>query len=174
MELCNACHGGDGRLVRENIIAPSLNGQHKAYMVKVAKKVLKDHFPSTTGMQSMFGFMSPDYIAEVLKYYSLLEPPNPSLAEANPSQLNAGEKVAELYCKECHGMDGEAIQVMRNTPHLLGQSREYIMQAIEEFQSGRRKHRTMSGAARDLTDQEAKDVATYYAAGVRPKGTGIR
>jgi cytochrome c553 len=87
---------------------------------------------------------------------------------AAAAEIVGNAKAAELkvaMCIGCHGIPGykatfpEVFQV----PMLGGQSVKYIENALKAYQNNERKHPTMTGIARGLSDQDIADLAAYYA-----------
>ena len=52
----------------------------------------------------------------------------------------------------------------RSWPNLVGQSKDYIISALDRYKSGARKNAMMAGIAKGLSDAEIENVAAYYAA----------
>ena len=69
-------------------------------------------------------------------------------------------------CIGCHSIPGYQAsfpQVYR-VPKIGGQSPQYIEAALKAYRQGDRKHPTMVGIAKGLTDQQITALAAYYAA----------
>ena len=64
-------------------------------------------------------------------------------------------------CAHCHGTDGNSTSSAY--PSLAGQTREYPYRQIKAFKEGSRKNSMMSPAAVVLSDQDAQDLAEYFA-----------
>ncbi len=83
----------------------------------------------------------------------------------------AGERIASkgasqpgaVACASCHGPDGGGNE-QAGFPRLAGLDAAYIESQLRAYQQSRRKNPVMAGMAAPLTDQDIKDVATYYAA----------
>ena len=73
---------------------------------------------------------------------------------------DAGESKAAL-CAACHG--GNGISVNPLWPSLAGQQEAYLAKQIKEFRDGVRVEPTMQPFVANLTDQDADDLAAYYA-----------
>ena len=68
-------------------------------------------------------------------------------------------------CIGCHSIPGYQAsfpQVYR-VPKIGGQSQQYIEAALKAYRQGDRKHPTMVGVAKGLTDERDRVVAAYYA-----------
>jgi cytochrome c553 len=69
-------------------------------------------------------------------------------------------------CIGCHSIPGyqASFPHVYRVPKIGGQSQQYIEAALKEYRSGSRRHPTMVGIAKGLTDEEIAAVAAYYAA----------
>ncbi|PPD33807.1 MAG: cytochrome c4 [Methylomonas sp.] len=101
----------------------------------------------------------------------------PVLAVAQPSsqvawtadQLNFvkagnaanGEKLAK-QCAGCHGDNG--ISISASYPSLAGQLPTYLYKQLQDYNSGARQDPMMSGFAKNLSQQDAADLAAWFAA----------
>jgi cytochrome c553 len=68
-------------------------------------------------------------------------------------------------CIGCHGIPGYrwAFPEVYHVPKIHGQSERYIVNALQAYKKGDRKHASMRAVAAQLTDQEIADLAAYYA-----------
>lgn len=73
----------------------------------------------------------------------------------------AGEQKMEA-CIACHGERGVGEQEMY--PILAGQHEAYLYRALRAYQTGERGNPVMAGQVQDLSDQDLRDLAAYYAA----------
>ena len=72
-------------------------------------------------------------------------------------------KVESYTCIGCHGIKGyDNMYPNYHVPRLAGQHAAYIVQALKEYKSGDRAHRTMHAQASSLTDQQMQDIAAYF------------
>jgi cytochrome c553 len=69
-------------------------------------------------------------------------------------------KAKAAQCFACHGPDGMA--KVPDAPNLAGQNESYLVKALNDYQSGARKHEVMSMMARSLSEADVAQVATYY------------
>jgi cytochrome c553 len=83
-------------------------------------------------------------------------------AEGDP---NAGIQKKQM-CEGCHGIAGfrTAYPVVFTAPKLGGQSPAYIVQALQSYRAGSRKHPSMNAVAGSLSDKDMADLAAYYGA----------
>lgn len=84
----------------------------------------------------------------------------PALAEGD---VEVGKKIA-YTCLGCHGIEGyrNAYPSFR-VPKLGGQKAGYLEIALRGYRDGTRKHPTMVGQAKSLSDQDIADVSAYLA-----------
>ena len=84
-------------------------------------------------------------------------------AELRGDAQAGSRKVA--MCTGCHGIPGykASFPEVYSVPLIGGQSAQYIISALNAYRKGERKHPTMAGIAKGLSDQDIADVAAYYA-----------
>jgi len=74
-----------------------------------------------------------------------------------------------VVCSACHGPNGVAIAP--NFPNLAGQSATYLYIQLKEFKDGHRRDPIMSGQAAALSEEDMRNIASYYAS-LAPKAAG--
>lgn len=79
--------------------------------------------------------------------------------DASGLSIGRGATLA-LRCTMCHGPHGIS---EANSPNLAGQSATVVYKQLQDFQSGARVSAVMSPMSRDLSDQDMRDIAVYYA-----------
>ncbi|HEX7813851.1 cytochrome c [Dyella sp.] len=73
----------------------------------------------------------------------------------------AGRKLV-YTCNGCHGVVGyENAYPQYPVPKIAGQNQQFIINALHEYQSGERKHPTMTAQAQSLSDKDIEDIAAY-------------
>ena len=82
--------------------------------------------------------------------------------------IAAGETLASAKnastgqsCVDCHGAAGNA-PIDPTYPKLGGQYHDYLAHSLQAYRGGDREHALMSSQAKDLTDQQIADLATYF------------
>ena len=65
-------------------------------------------------------------------------------------------------CVACHGPGGNSTQAL--FPILAGQTARYLYLQLRDFQEGRRSDPAMSPMVKDLTRDEMRELADYFAA----------
>lgn len=86
------------------------------------------------------------------------------LAHASANSIGRGATLA-LRCTMCHGERGMS---QANSPNLAGQYASVIYKQLVDFQTGARTNAVMSPMAVNLSDQDMRDLAAYYASLPRP------
>ncbi len=76
----------------------------------------------------------------------------------NPAR---GQQLATEVCAACHGIDGNLVLVP-DYPKLGGQHADYLVFALKAYRSGDRDNAIMAPFARDLSDQDIRDLAAWY------------
>ena len=72
-------------------------------------------------------------------------------------------KVTAYACIGCHGVPNYTNNYPNyRVPQLAGQRAAYIVQALKEYKSGDRAHKTMHAQASSLSDQQMQDIAAYF------------
>ena len=76
--------------------------------------------------------------------------------------VNKGIPEAQVSaCKTCHGKKGESRGPI--FPHLAGQYRDYMVQALKDYRSGDRSNAIMNRQVAALSDAQIEALAGYYA-----------
>lgn len=99
---------------------------------------------------------------------------NPDLLIGNISEGKL--KSEDNRCQECHGADGNGQGPSNGAAgkfaKLAGQYPDYITKQIREFRSGVRKYELMQIMAKSIDDQDAADIAAYFASLPKMHGEG--
>lgn len=82
-----------------------------------------------------------------------------ALASAGAAAQTAPAKAA--ICAACHGDGGRS--TIPAHPILAGQTSRYLYLQLRDFQEGRRDHPQMSPIAKDLTRDEMRELADWFA-----------
>ncbi|MGZ5201380.1 MAG: c-type cytochrome [Telluria sp.] len=81
------------------------------------------------------------------------------MGQVTPQQVGHGATLA-LACSMCHGAQGTS---PAGTPHLAGQQASSLYKQLRDFQSGHRQSVIMQPMVANLSDQDMRDLAAYYA-----------
>ena len=63
-------------------------------------------------------------------------------------------------CAACHGPDGNS--ATGDFPRLAGQHDDYLVKALKDYKSGKRKNAIMAPQVANLTQRDFDDLAAYY------------
>lgn len=83
----------------------------------------------------------------------------------------AGKKLADKWqCTLCHGPDGNGNKVSTrtemseawSTPRISAQPRAYFIKSMQEYKTGKRANEDMQLMAKQLSDDEIRDLAAWY------------
>lgn len=152
---CLGCHGIENyKNAYPNYSVPRVGGQHAAYIVAALHEYeAKARWHPT--MQGMATTLSAQDKQDIAAYFQ----GNKTATSSGPA---AGVKAPQIIqtCQACHGANG--IGIMPEYPDLAGQHADYIVEALHDYRSGKRKNVIMNGMAAPLTDEQIKAVAAYY------------
>lgn len=79
---------------------------------------------------------------------------------AAPTGNAAAGKAKAVPCTACHGDGNKTLDA--TYPKLAGQYPDYLVKALSEYRSGKRKNAIMGGQAKALKDQDIADLAAYF------------
>jgi cytochrome c553 len=168
---CSRCHGRDG-LGRDSHAFPKLAGQNPNYFYLTMQAYA--HGQRNSGiMEPIAAALRAEVIRELARYYADRRPPAPSTRLAqNTAAIERGKQIAEQgipsqrvpICVECHGPGPD--RKNPNYPELAGQYAEYLILQLTLFKKQQRGGTTyahlMRRVAHGLTEQQMRDVASYY------------
>ena len=72
----------------------------------------------------------------------------------------AGKEKSQV-CAGCHGADGNS--TVGANPRLAGQYESYLYQALKQYKKGDRKDLLMGNMVANLSDQDMRDLAAWFA-----------
>ena len=78
---------------------------------------------------------------------------------AAAADIQAG-KARSSTCAMCHGANGEG---KASNPPIAGMPQDRFVQAIRDYKSGKRPNAVMKGYASKLSDDDAANLAAFYA-----------
>lgn len=91
----------------------------------------------------------------------------PAKPEARLGDALLGREKGEAErCFECHGLDGEGVAQGPESifAKLAGQSPAYISAQVQHFKRSLRKNDSMLITARNVSEEDLRDIAAYFAA----------
>ena len=82
----------------------------------------------------------------------------------------AAGKAKAAGCVACHGANGEgkALEGKAPYPALAGKSEADIVQALQDYKSGKRANAIMKASASKLSDEDMANLGAYYASLKKP------
>ena len=173
-ESCGRCHGVDGR-GRGTGAFPRLAGQRAAYL-RGAMIAYADGGRHSGIMEPIAAGVREDELEAIAQFYAALPPAAPQPPDAETGAAIArGARIARRgvpeklvpACAHCHGPTPDGHPTNENLPLLAGQYANYLELQLELFQGERRGGgayaELMQHVARQLSRDEMRDVALYYA-----------
>ncbi|ADZ69896.1 c-type cytochrome [Polymorphum gilvum] len=149
---CRTCHGLDG--FARIPIAPHIGGEPASYIVHQLTA-----FRNGTRVHEMMSVVAKalddQSIADLAAWYASHE-----ASATLPG--GASEDDAPAQCVACHGVTG--LSQAEDAPNLAGETAIYIDTQLKAFRLGKRTHEIMSPIAAELSDEEIRAVADWYAA----------
>jgi len=87
-----------------------------------------------------------------------------AIAAAFPSGARAADELESQAqaCSGCHGPNGTPINAA--TPNIWGQRGDYLYKQLHDFKSGDRASPIMSFIVKDMSLQDLRKLANYFAA----------
>ncbi|QYK42632.1 MAG: c-type cytochrome [Paracoccaceae bacterium] len=148
---CRTCHGLDG--MARIPIAPHIGGEPAGYLSRqlaAFRSGAREH----EMMSVVAKGLTDEAIGNLAAWYA---------AQVPTAGLPAGRTEADApeACTACHGADGMA--TMEDAPNLAGENVMYIDTQLKAFRSGKRVHDIMTGIAADLSDDDIRALAAWYA-----------
>ncbi len=85
-------------------------------------------------------------------------------AAAAPVLIGDAKRGQQLTytCQGCHGVTGYRNAYPNyHVPKIGGQSPQYLINALTQYQQGKRKHPTMQAQAQSFSSQDIADIAAF-------------
>jgi cytochrome c553 len=74
----------------------------------------------------------------------------------------ASGKQLTYTCQGCHGVTGyKNAYPNYHVPRIGGQTPQYLVNALNEYKQGKRKHPTMQAQAESFSEQDIADIAAF-------------
>lgn len=147
---CRTCHGLDG--FAKIPIAPHIGGEPESYLV-TQLTAFRDGAREHEMMSVVTRMLSDQQIADVSAWYA---------SHVATVTLTASEDDAPEQCSACHGPNGLAI--VEDAPHLAGETNIYIETQLKAYRTGKRQHDIMSEIVAEMSDDDIRAVANWFAA----------
>lgn len=80
--------------------------------------------------------------------------------KAPVTEKKGADQIVNTVCAACHAPDGNSVITLN--PKLAGQHPEYLQKQLTEFKSSKRANAVMTGIASALSDEDIKNLSTYF------------
>ncbi len=155
---CAGCHGiPDYNNVYPTYRVPRVAGQNQLYLVN-ALNAYRDGTREHPTMYIQAASMTDEDITNVSAYFSGL---GADVDGGSDTGEGAGAEKAAI-CQSCHGPGGSQ-SITPDIPTLAGQHEDYLAHAMHAYRNGQREQAVMNTFAQQLSDQDIKDLAEYFA-----------
>jgi len=152
---CQGCHGiPNYKNAFPSYSVPKLGGQNPTYIINSLKAYASGERSHPT-MHSQAVSMDDQARADVAAFFR----GQPS--ESN-NQVVGTPPPATQTCVACHGADG-AKTVGEEFPILAGQKADYLVQALKDYKSGKRKNPVMGGIIGTIDEKDFDAIAEFFA-----------
>jgi cytochrome c553 len=151
---CHGCHGvPDYKNAYPSYRVPKLGGQNEGYLVSALNAYANGERPHPT-MHAQAATLSPEERADVAAFLA---------ADGGlPSKDVVGTPPpATQTCVACHGADG-AKTVAPDYPKLAGQPADYLLHALRDYKSGKRKNPIMAGIISGVEEKDFEAIAEFF------------
>jgi cytochrome c553 len=151
---CHGCHGvPDYKNAYPNYRVPKLGGQNEAYLVSALNAYANGDRPHPT-MHAQAATLTAEERADIAAFLHG--------QGAIPSKQVVGTPpTATQTCVACHGADG-AKTVAPDYPMLAGQPADYIVHALKDYKSGKRKNPIMAGIISGVDEKDFAAIADFF------------
>jgi len=158
---CTGCHGIPFYMnAYPSYHVPRLGNQNAPYIV-AALTEYKQAKRSHKTMQAQAWSLTTQDMEDIAAWIASLKG-EVNKTERFPGEVLAkGKKIVEAVCHGCHGLDGQGIN--DTYPKLAGQFSDYMIKALQDYQSGDRQNPVMASFAKPLSEEDIHSVAAYYA-----------
>lgn len=151
---CHGCHGIEGyRNAFPTYHVPLLGGQSPGYMAAALNGYATGERTHPT-MHSHAATMSEQDRADIAAYIRGQGP-------ATTGEVVGTPPLATKACVECHGADG-AKPLLPEYPILAGQHADYLLQALRDYKSGKRKNPIMAGIIGAVDEKDFPAIAQFF------------
>jgi cytochrome c553 len=149
---CHGCHGiPDYKNAAPMYSVPKLGGQQSAYMVAALKEYASGDRAHPT-MHAHAASNSEQDRADMVAFFAG--------KGARSAPVVGTPPPAAQVCTTCHGSDGKPVGP--EYPNLSGQHADYLVQALRDYKSGKRKNAIMSGMVGNLKESDMEAIASFY------------
>lgn len=153
-QTCVFCHGiKDYMVPYPTMHVPKVGGQRYKYIINALHEYAKGDRDFAT-MHAQAASLTPQQIRDVAAWFSSEGPKH------MPKNGKVKAPAFAATCAACHGSRG--VSTNPRYPSLAGQYSDYLLRALEEYKSGKRKNPIMNGMAASLSYAQMKRLANYF------------
>ncbi len=156
IKKCTKCHGATGNNTASGM--PNLTAQDPEYFVTSMDAYL-DGSRNHKLMKKLVSKLDEQTIKEMSIFYAVQQPERTDTQGEGDAE--AGGRLAQ-DCASCHGDIGNTDS--KSVPTLAGQDARYFIKAMKAYKNGKRQHKSMTEAVEPLSEEDFKNLATFYAA----------
>lgn len=151
---CHGCHGvPDYKNAYPVYRVPKLGGQNEAYIVSALNAYANGDRAHPT-MYAQASTLTPEERADIAAFFHADGGlPNKQVVGTPPP--------ATQTCVACHGADG-AKTVAPDYPKLAGLPADYIVHALKDYKSGKRKNPIMAGIISGVNEKDFEAIAEFF------------
>ena len=151
---CHGCHGvPDYKNAYPVYRVPKLGGQNEAYIVSALNAYANGDRSHPT-MYAQASTLTPEERADIAAFFHAEGGlPNKEVVGTPPP--------ATQTCVACHGADG-AKTVAPDYPKLAGLPADYIVHALKDYKSGKRKNPIMAGIISGVDEKDFEAIAEFF------------
>lgn len=152
---CHGCHGvANYKNAWPPYSVPRLGNQNAQYLVVALGEYVSGNRSHPT-MHSQASSLSPQDRADIAAFlHADGADPNAEVIGTPP--------VATQTCVQCHGPNG-AKTLSGEYPVLAGQHADYIVHALKDYKSGKRKNPIMAGIVAGIDEKDFPAIAQFFA-----------
>lgn len=152
---CQGCHGiPNYKNAFPSYSVPKLGGQNAKY-IETALAAYASGERAHPTMYSHAAEMSEQTRADIAAFLS-------GQQAAPTDEVVGTPPPATQTCAACHGANGGKV-VAPEYPILSGQKADYIVQALKDYKSGKRKNPVMAGIVAGVEEADFEAIARFFA-----------
>lgn len=152
---CHGCHGiASYRNAYPNYAVPRLGGQSAKYLVSALKEYRAGNRSHPT-MQGQAGTLDDQEIDDLAAFLGRER-------VASDGKPTGTAPPTAAVCVACHGPDG--VGTSEDYPTLSGQPADYLVQALNDYRTGKRRNPIMAPMAQPLKTADIELLAQFFAA----------
>lgn len=156
-ETCRGCHSIPAYSnAYPTYYVPKIGGQSAEYIVSALKSYREQNRSHRT-MSANSHDLSDKTIENIAAYIEAA--PGRETKSPYTGDPEAGKKLAQT-CLGCHA---EGKDRQKNVPRLAGQYGNYLVKAMQQYQSGKRNNSLMQSMVQGLSNDDLENISAYFA-----------